>query len=398
MAHFIPTTDKITAEGTAELFIQEIFRLHGLPLDIVSDRGPQFVSTFWKQIHTRLGISTSLSSAYHPESDGQTERTNATLEQYLRCYCDFNQENWVKLLPTAEFAYNNSIHAATKMTPFYACLGYRPRADFLADERNETITDLSNETANRFVTNLENIMTQLQFHLKNAQDTIKMYADQHRIDKHFNVGDMVLLSTRNLESDRPSRKLDYVSVGPYKIIEKINPVAYRLELPRTSRAHNVFHVWLLEPYYDPNPQTYVNETPTSSHLAPIPIVSNEKVFYKIDKILDSREDEDTWRYLIRWEGTTKEEDSWQPYEGCEESCFPEILDHHRRHPEKTMPPIVKKALQGRLIPDTASQSSDEDNDDENDENYQDQSVLKKGDNVTAHRAMPHSRYNLRTRA
>src|SRR5271156_4740707 len=105
--------NKIDAPRTVNLFIKEIFRLHGLPLDIVSDRGPQFISSFWQQLFKRLQTTTSLSTSYHPQSDGQTERTNQVLDQYLRCFTNYEQDNWLDLLPLAEFSYNNSIHSAT---------------------------------------------------------------------------------------------------------------------------------------------------------------------------------------------------------------------------------------------------------------------------------------------
>src|SRR5690606_4084097 len=113
MAHYIPCTTELDAETFAKLFVQNIFRLHGLPTKIVSDRGSLFTSKFWKWVAAKLGIKRNLSTAYHPQTDGQTERVNAIFEQYLRCYCNYNQDNWVGLLPVAEFAYNNTKSATT---------------------------------------------------------------------------------------------------------------------------------------------------------------------------------------------------------------------------------------------------------------------------------------------
>ncbi|XP_033018559.1 uncharacterized protein LOC117054152 [Lacerta agilis] len=120
MAHFIPCKALPTAQETARLFIDHIFRLHGLPRQIVSDRGAQFTSQFWRKVMQLLKVEVCLTSARHPESNGEAERTNATLQQYLRCYVNYRQDNWVSLLPLAEFAYNNALHASSQQSPFFA--------------------------------------------------------------------------------------------------------------------------------------------------------------------------------------------------------------------------------------------------------------------------------------
>ena len=115
MVHFIPCKETITAKETAELFMHQVGRLHGLPQAIVSDRGPQFRSKFWHALWARLGVKTALTTAYHPQANGQVERVNQTLEQYLRCFSTYNQDDWTELLPTAELAFNNSAHSVTGM-------------------------------------------------------------------------------------------------------------------------------------------------------------------------------------------------------------------------------------------------------------------------------------------
>ena len=130
MAAFIPTYTSITAEGLAELFTTHIFSRHGIPESIVCDRGSEFTSRFWRSLAGLLDIKMDFSTAYHPETDGQTERTNQTLEQYLRIYGTYNQDDWATKLPTAEFAYNNAPHASTGLSPFFANKGYNPRSNF----------------------------------------------------------------------------------------------------------------------------------------------------------------------------------------------------------------------------------------------------------------------------
>jgi len=143
MGHFVAYQGTMNPKNLADQFLQQVIRPHGLPSSIISDRGSLFTSDFWKQIMEALGISRNLSTAFHPQTDGQTERANATLEQYLRAYCNYQQDNWEKLLPIAEFCYNNTQTGTTRITPFFANYGYYPR--FLLDlgPRNDETPELS---------------------------------------------------------------------------------------------------------------------------------------------------------------------------------------------------------------------------------------------------------------
>jgi len=129
-------------EDLADHFFRQVIRLHGLPSSIVSDRGSLFTSDFWKRVLEALGISRNFSTAFHPQTDGQIERANATLEQYLRAYCNYQQDDWERLLPIAEFCYNNTQTGTTKITPFFANYGYHPR--FLPDlgSRNDETSEV----------------------------------------------------------------------------------------------------------------------------------------------------------------------------------------------------------------------------------------------------------------
>jgi transposase InsO family protein len=137
MRHFIPCHTTIDAVGLAKLFLREVVRLHGLPKTIISDRGPQFASTFWGQICHRLGIDRRMSTAFHPQTDGQTERMNAGMEQYLRVFVNHQQDDWVQWLPLAEFAANNGVSESTKCTPFFAVQGVDPRMSFDGEPTQE---------------------------------------------------------------------------------------------------------------------------------------------------------------------------------------------------------------------------------------------------------------------
>jgi hypothetical protein len=129
MAHFMPCNKTVTSEETARLFMDNIYKYHGLPDDIISDRGSQFTSKFWQSLFKILKVKIKLSSAYHPQIDGQTERINQVLEQYLHCTINYHQDNWTELLPLAEFAYNNTIQGSTQYTLFFANYGYHPKFD-----------------------------------------------------------------------------------------------------------------------------------------------------------------------------------------------------------------------------------------------------------------------------
>uniref|UniRef100_A0A8C5LXT9 Integrase catalytic domain-containing protein n=1 Tax=Leptobrachium leishanense TaxID=445787 RepID=A0A8C5LXT9_9ANUR len=245
MAHFIPAIGLPTAAQTATLFIREIFRLHGIPHSIVSDRGSQFTSRFWSQMCRSLKISRYLSSAFHPQSNGQTERTNQTLEQYLRCYTTHLQDDWLDILPLAEFAYNNQVHSSTRLSPFYANYGYHP--DILPDIPLNTPVP---EVANR-LRPLRLQLRTLRHQLQQAQDTQKRYADRNRRPApRYAPGDKVLLSTAHLRLDCPSKKLGPRFIGLFQVLKMVNPVAAHLTLPSSYRIHPVFHVSLLKPWRD----------------------------------------------------------------------------------------------------------------------------------------------------
>ena len=195
MARFIPTKTTITAEGTARLFYQHVWKHHGLPTDIISDRGPQFVAKFTRQLLKCLGVEGNRSTAFHPQSDSQTERVNQTLEQYLRIYCDYHQDDWAQLLPLAEFIYNNTQNASTRVSPFFANYGYHPRCTVTV------ATGCANPAAEGFADKLKAVNEELALQLKTAQERYKSQFDRHTTPTPpFTVGDKVWLSRRNIKT------------------------------------------------------------------------------------------------------------------------------------------------------------------------------------------------------
>jgi transposase InsO family protein len=172
-SHFIPTTTDLDATALARLYIAQIIRLHGTPKSIISDRGPVFISSFWQSLQHLLGTKLKFSTTYHPQSDGQTERINAILENYLRHYCSYQQDDWTDYLPLAEFAYNNAIHSATRVSPFYANYGYHPSF-------TPSIAKISNTpSADDLSQRLALIRHELTANLALAQETAKQQYDKH---------------------------------------------------------------------------------------------------------------------------------------------------------------------------------------------------------------------------
>ena len=194
MAHFIPTTEKTSAEGLARLFRDNIWKLHGLPDSVISDRGPQFAAGIMKELNQMLGIDTKLSTAFYPQTDGQTERMNQELEQYLRMFINHRQEQWPEWLGTAEFAYNNKVHTGTKVSSFQANHGQNPRMGFELRKKGKY------EGAERFAERMRKVQEGAKAALQKAQEDMKRYADRERGEvEEYRVGDLVLLSTKDLK-------------------------------------------------------------------------------------------------------------------------------------------------------------------------------------------------------
>jgi transposase InsO family protein len=322
MAHFIPTKKTDTAKDLAQQFTNRIFSLHGLPDDLVSDRGPTFTSNFWKEILSSLKIKSNLSTAFHPESDGQTERINRILEQYLRLYVNYLQDDWSDFLPMAEFAYNNSFHTSIGMTPFYANYGYHPRLEV-------TLKPSLLPSAEEWSRHLHSFQNQLEENLKASQATYARYANLNRIpNPPFKEGDKVWLIKRHIFTTRPSDKLDSKRLGPFVIEKKISNTAFRLKLPASMKIHPTFHVSLLESYI---PNTLPSRQPLS---APDPeVLPTGEEAYEVEKILDSRIRYRKLMYFVHWTGYPVEERSWTPATDFHDDDSL-VVDFHTAYPDK----------------------------------------------------------------
>ena len=312
MAHFIATHTNATATDTAILYIQHIFRLHGMPSSIVSDRDSKFTSSFWQALHSGLGTRLDMSTAFHPQSDGQTERMNRTLEDILRAYVSSKQDDWHLHLPLAEFAYNNSVQASSKHTPFFANYGFHPRIPLSL--LSPTSSSLSDPMANDFVTHMSNVLRDVQDHLRLAQERQAHYANQHRSDRTFAVGDRVLLDLRFMNltgTTRATHKFLPRHQGPYTVLARCGSAAYKLDLPASWKVHPVFYVGLLKPYVDPR-STFPDRITTSS---PLHDADGEPI-YVVERILAKRfVGRSTPRrveYQVLWAGYPESAATWEP--------------------------------------------------------------------------------------
>jgi len=319
MSHFIPCHKDMNTRQFAKSFIKEIFRLHGLPNDIITDRGTIFTSDLWKETTKLLGIERRLSTAFHPQTDGQTERTNATLEQYLRAYSNYQQDNWCELLPTAEFAYNNGYQETIKHTPFFANYGMNPEYEAIGHLMQGNITPLEE---------MSQLHDVLRAEMTEAQIRQKEYYDQHRKpDPNLKSGDMVWFLTRNVRTTRPCKKLDYKKIGPFKILAKIGSSAYKLDLPDTMRIHNTIHISLLEPYEN-------NKLPSQRQEPPPPIIIEGEPEYELEEIIDARLYYGKLQYRAKWTGYSPEQDKvWYPASNFENAVNAKQR-FHERYPEK----------------------------------------------------------------
>src|SRR5437868_5269981 len=319
MSHFIPCRKDIDAKQFAIVFLKKIFRLHGLPRDIITDRGSIFTSEMWKEITTKLNIERRLSTPFHPQTDGQTERTNGILEQYLCAYINYQQDDWTDYLPFAEFAYNNGLQETIKTTPFYANYGIHPEHEAIGHMiqwKNTPTEDMSQ------------LHEVLRTEMVAAQLRQKEYYDQHRKpDPNLQSGDIVWFLPRNVHTTRPSRKLDYKKMGPYKILAKIGSSAYKLDFPPSMKIHNNINISLLEPYED-------NKFPSQQLLPPPPIeIAGEKE-YELENIIDSRLHYGKLQYRAKWTGYSPEHDkTWYPADNFENAAL--AVEHfHQQYPGK----------------------------------------------------------------
>jgi hypothetical protein len=314
-SHFVPMRHPFTAPQVARIFVDSVVKLHGMPHSITSDRDKIFTSNFWRLLFQSLGTKLKFTTAYHPQTDGQSERVNQCLEMFLRCMVQDNPKDWRRWLPLAEFWYNSTYHSSLECTPFKALYGHEPNLGALpALEDTSPVAGVVAERATQ--------IELLKHHLTAAQNRMKIYADNKRTDRLFQVGDKVLLKLQPYAQttvvNRPYPKLAYKFFGPYTVLERIGQAAYRLELPAASKIHNVFHVSQLKEFRP-------DYSPVFADLPNIPALDVMET--EPEKILDQRlvkkGNAALPQVLIKWKHLPEDSATWEDWTTLK-SKFPSV--------------------------------------------------------------------------
>jgi hypothetical protein len=240
--HLFPVTTQLTADGVASIYFEQVFPLHGIPKKIISDRGPQFAARSMHALYKRLGIDSGLTTAYHPQANGQVERKNQEVEGYIRLFIDKCQDDWVDLLPTAEFVINSRLNSATGHTPFEMLYGYMP--DFTIPIGRTTGIPV----LDKHLQHLQSVRKDAEAALRLSKKRMQTDVEQCMKPYKFNVGDKVWLQAKQIKVHQQSSKLGPKQLGPFEVTEVRSDVDYKLALPPALRVHDVFHVDRLSPY------------------------------------------------------------------------------------------------------------------------------------------------------
>ncbi|XP_023638085.1 uncharacterized protein K02A2.6-like [Capsella rubella] len=317
-AHLVPLAHPYTAKVVAAKFVDYIVKLHGMPRSIVSDRDPIFVSLFWKEFWKLAGTKLRMSSAYHPQTDGQTEVVNRCIEQFLRCFVQNRHTQWSSLLPWAEFWYNTSYHSSTGTTPFQALYGRPPPAIPQYDVGSSTLAEIDEQLASR-----DELLSELKHQLHKANNRNKQLADAKRREVTLECGSWVYLRLQPYRQRsvlrRTSQKLAHKYFGPFQVEERVGEVAYRLKLPSGSRIHPVFHVSLLKPH--------VGTTMPAPGALP-PLRESGYLHLQPEQVLRRRSvatgTTSHSELLIKWKGLSPEDATWEEEKQVHAS-FPDFI-------------------------------------------------------------------------
>ena len=272
-----------------------------------------------KAILKRLGIDVGLTTAYHPQANGQTERKNQEVEQYLRMFIDTRQDDWSEFLPTAEFVINARLSSASGHTPFELMYGYTP--DFTVPAGRPLYIPV----ADKRLTALREVRKDAEAALRLSKERMRTdVTNQRRKPYSFKIGDCVWLQAKEIKIHIPSRKLSPKQLGPFEVTEVISDVDYRLKLPPALKLHNVFHVDRLSRYKG-------NDVNGLTPPPPEPVEVEGEEEYKVDHVRDARMFGRTLKFLVRWTGCGEGEDTWEPAKNLKNA--PDAIDDfYKRHP------------------------------------------------------------------
>ena len=298
MARFIATDSMVTSKGTADLFLREVFRHHGLPSNIVSDRDPRFTAKFWKTLQEALGVDLLMSTAEHPQTDGQAEAAVKVIQKLLKPFV-FQGQDWEDLLPSLEFAYNDTTQSSTGQTPFYLNYGHHPTGV----TRHEPVNNPHAEDQVQYLLRLQEAARDA---INDAQQVQRRNADKKRIAAALiKEGDWVLL--RRKESEK--RKLAPIADGPFQVT-KVGTNTVTLRFPPKSRAHPTVNISRVQLYFGPRPR-----------LATAPPDDDAEREYAIDRVMGYRKRGGKEQYYIHWKGYPAEDDMWEPKENLNEAAL-----------------------------------------------------------------------------
>ena len=271
------------------------------------DRGPQFAAGLIKELNRMLGIKSKILTAFHPQIDGQTERVNQELEQYLRMFIDHRQEQWPDWLGTAEFVYNNKVHSSTKTLPFKENYGQYSRMEFEVRKKEKY------EGAEKFVTKMKEIQKKAKTALEKKMKEMKKYADRKREEvNEYKVGDLVMLSTKDLKYQMVSRRTEKLMerfIGPYKVKKIVSANAVKLELPSTIKIHPVVNISRI--------CRYIGQVEGQRKEQPAPVIIEGEEEWKVERILNKQQIRGKDKYLVQWKGFMAESDTWEGIENLE---------------------------------------------------------------------------------
>src|SRR6266702_1815779 len=293
-AIFIPCKESITVEETAGLMVQHVFPRFGLPSKFISDRDPRFASKFTRGLCKATGTTQNISTAYHPQTDGQSEQTNQWLEQYLRFWVNERQDNWHAYLPLVEFIHNNWPNETTGESPFFILYGFNPRVDWTDKPSPIPQVALQLDQFKRARQRTQELMIKAQKSWVKHKDTPK-----------YQEGDLVWLEGRHLRTNQPTAKLAPKRHGPFPIVQVMSSVNYQLKLPTQWSIHDVFHIDLLTPYRE-------TDVHGSNYSRPPPDLVDNEEEYEVEKILDARQfgRGRKRQYLIKWKGYPDSDNEW----------------------------------------------------------------------------------------
>jgi len=322
MCRFFAMNTTMKSQELAELLHREIELKYGIPDGCVSDRGSVFTSQFWSDLCYLNKVHRKLSTAFHPQTDGQTERMNQTLIQYLRCYASEHPTIWATILPEAEFVCNNTKSATTQLTPFQALMGYNPTMSRRIEGEAPSEGAWHPNAQERLV-QLQRIRTQLEQHWAEAVANQKRYYDAKHQKHEFRKGQLVLLSTRNLKL-KTSPKFTPKFIGPFRVLECVGSLAYRLALPeKYSRLHNVFPVSLLEPWHARSQE--------DSQQMPMPELEDDEE-WEVEEVREEKRIDGETLFFIKWKGWPSEFNQWVPEEDMMNAR--RMIDRFRREQEQ----------------------------------------------------------------